>query len=110
LLINEKYKDKNICKGAVNMPRFIVEVPHEGTKEACDKAIKMFLETGSHFMTNADWGCEDGEHKAWFILDIEDKDAVLQIIPPYFRQTAKIVALTKFSMQDISDVQSYHSS
>ena len=75
------------------MPKFFVEVPHEATKEACDRAIKMFLETGSHFMTNADWGCEDGEHKAWFTLEIEDKESILRIIPPDLRRGAKIVGL-----------------
>ena len=63
------------------MTRFLVEVPHEATKEACDQAIKSFLETGSHFFTNADWGCEDGEHKAWFIMEIDDRESVLQILP-----------------------------
>ena len=97
-----------IRKGERDMPRFFVEVPHEGTKEACDRAIQMFLETGSHFMTNADWGCEEGEHKAWIILDIEDKESVLQLIPPIFRSSAKIVALRRFSIEDIQDVQTYH--
>ena len=94
----------------MKMPRFFVEVPHEPTKEDCDKAIKLFLETGSHFMTNADWGCDDGEHKAWFILEIEDKESVLEILPPIFRHSAKIVALRKFSVQDIPEIRVHHGS
>jgi len=90
------------------MPRFLVEVPHENTKEACENAIKLFLETGSHFMTNSDWGCEDGEHKAWFILDIENKESVLQILPPDFRRNAKIVRLRKFTFQDIPEIERGH--
>jgi hypothetical protein len=91
------------------MPRFLVEVPHDATKEACDQAIKSFLETGSHFFTNADWGCEDGEHKAWFILEIEDRESVLQILPPDSRRSAKIVALRKFTAKDIPELQIKHS-
>lgn len=68
----------------------------------------MFLETGSHFLTNADWGCNDGEHKAWFILETEDKEAVLRILPPDFRRSAKIVSLSKFTRQDIPEMQSHH--
>ena len=41
------------------MTRYLIEVPHEGTKQACDQAIRVFMETGSHFVTNADWGCSD---------------------------------------------------
>lgn len=91
------------------MPRFLVEVTHDATKEACDQAIKSFLETGSHFFTNADWGCEDGEHKAWFILEIEDRESVLQILPPDSRRSAKIVGLRKFTAKDIPELQIKHS-
>ena len=90
------------------MPRFLVEVPHEATKEACDQAIKSFLETGSHFFTNADWGCEDGEHKAWLVLEIEDRESVLQILPPDTRRKAKITSLRKFTAKDIAGVQVIH--
>ena len=50
------------------MTRYLIEVPHENNKDACKQAVQAFMETGSHFMTNADWGCGDDEHKAWFVL------------------------------------------
>ncbi len=92
----------------VKMPRYFVEVPHEATKEACERAVKLFLQSGSHFMTNADWGCEDGEHKAWFILDISDKAAAREMLPPDFRRNAKIVTLRKFTIQDYPELLSHH--
>ena len=49
------------------MPRFLIEVPHEPEQLACARTVKIFLNTGSHFLTHADWGCMDGDHKAWFI-------------------------------------------
>ena len=55
------------------MPRFLIEVPHDNTKDACMRAVKIFHETGSHFMTNADWGCADNEHKAWFVVELDSK-------------------------------------
>jgi hypothetical protein len=90
------------------MPRYFVEVPHKNTKGACDMAIKLFQETGSHFMTNADWGCDDGEHKAWFTLEIEDKESVLQLIPPIFRRDAKIVEVKKYTFKDDPALMDHH--
>jgi hypothetical protein len=90
------------------MPTFLVEVKHEATKEGCDRAIRLFLETGFHFMTNADWGCEDGEHTAWFILDIDSKEDARNILPPEFRRSAKIVKLRKFSINDIQETMNIH--
>jgi len=88
------------------MPRFLIEVPHAPTQAACDQAIKVFMDTGSHFFVNADWGCEDGVHKAWFIVDIESKEAARQILPPLFRDKASIIKLRKYSMADVPDIQS----
>ena len=83
------------------MTKYLIEVLHDAKKESCEKAVRIFLNTGSHFLTNADWGCKDGEHKAWFILDIDSKDQAQNILPPAFRQQAKIFELIKFSTEDL---------
>jgi hypothetical protein len=85
------------------MARYLIEVPHEGTKAACMRAIKVFKETGSHFLSHAEWGCTDGEHKAWMIVDIEDKEAALRILPSAYKMRAKITRLSQFSRIDIPD-------
>ena len=41
------------------MARFLVEVPHEAEEKACALAIQLLLRTGSHYLTNAEWGCMD---------------------------------------------------
>ena len=90
------------------MTRFIIEVPHENKKEACDRAVRIFMETGSHFMTNAEWGCGDDVHKAWFIVDMDSKEEARAILPPLFRQTATITALQSFRMEDIEQMKKHH--
>ena len=90
------------------MPRFLIEGPHENTQEACEKAIRVFLETGSHFMTNADWGCHDDEHKAWIVVDLDSKEEARTILPPLFRQDAKIITLEKFTIDDFEETMEQH--
>ena len=90
------------------MTRFLIEVPHDNTKEACEQAIQVFLATGSHFMTNADWGCKDSVHKAWFVVEIGSKDEARAILPPLFRRSATIVALNKFGKDDFAPVAKEH--
>ncbi|MBM2842361.1 MAG: hypothetical protein HW404_198 [Anaerolineales bacterium] len=80
------------------MARYLVEVPHDNRKEACEMAVRAFLETGSHFVTGADWGCSDGEHKAWMIVDVGSKDEALSILPPLFRNSAKVTSLERFTL------------
>ena len=55
------------------MPRFLIEVPHPVEELACARVVHVFLNTGSHFLTQADWGCMDGEHSAWITVEADNK-------------------------------------
>jgi nicotinate-nucleotide pyrophosphorylase len=92
------------------MPRFLIEVPHEEEIIACARAVKVFLESGSHFLRNADWGCKDGEHKAWIIVEVDTKDQARTILPPIYRTKANIVQLNKFRLEEIDELLRYHRS
>jgi hypothetical protein len=90
------------------MARFLIEVPHEESTVACAKAVEVFLRTGSHFLARADWGCKDGEHKAWLIIDVDSRDEARGILPPVFRSQAKVVQLNAFTLQEIEDILRHH--
>jgi hypothetical protein len=90
------------------MARFLIEVPHEAEKVACARVVEIFLKTGSHFVTHTDWGCMDGEHKAWMIMEVDDKEEARRILPPAFRSQAKITSLNKFSMEEIDNILRHH--
>lgn len=92
------------------MERFLIEVPHPPEKKACLEAIKLLLETGSHYLTHADFGCMDGEHKAWIVVEMENKEEARSILPPLYRAEAKIVKLVKFSMPQIDELLQHHKS
>lgn len=92
------------------MPRFLIEVPHSEKKEDCEIAIRTFLDSASHFLTNADWGCLDDEHKAWIIIEAEDRQQARNILPPAFRQQAVITLVNKFSLDDKDNLVSHHGS
>ena len=90
------------------MSRFLIEHDHEAEVLACARVVKTFLATGSHFVTHADWGCMDGRHTAWIIVEVESKEEALSILPPNLRAGAKIVALNKFTMEQIDGIMSHH--
>ena len=92
------------------MPKFLIEVPHEAETRACAKVVQIFLSTGSHFLTHADWGCRDGMHKAWIIVDTDSKEDARLILPPAFRSQATIIQLNKFSLEQINQILVQHQS
>lgn len=90
------------------MSRFLIEVPHENKKEACERAVAAFMATGSHFVTNADWGCSDGVHKAWIVVELDSKEEAMTILPPIFRQNATIITLQNFSLDFVDKTLEQH--
>ena len=90
------------------MARFLIEVPHEAETVACALAARILLTTGSHFLTHADFGCFDGVHKAWIIVEVESKKEVTSILHPTYRAQAKIVKLNKFTLEEIEEILRHH--
>lgn len=83
------------------MARFLIEVPHGAEAKECALAVKILLSSGSHYLTNAEFGCLDGDHKAWIIIEADNKEEVQFILPAAYRSKAKIVELNKFSLGEI---------
>jgi hypothetical protein len=79
------------------MQRFLVIAPH--TEEECKQAIGQVLSAG--FITHFEWGCMDGEHTGWAILEADSAKEAMMAVPPAQRHSASIVRLTKFSPSDI---------
>ena len=92
------------------MQKFLIEVPHEAEARACAIAVKLLLETGSHFMTHAEFGCRDNDHRAWMIMEFEDKQAAVRALPPALRAKAHIVALNRFSIEELDGFIGSHKS
>jgi hypothetical protein len=90
--------------------KFLIEVPHEANTVACAKVVDVFLHSGSHFLSRADWGCRDGVHSAWMIVDVDSKDEARRIVPPLFRPEARIVQLNTFTVEEIADILREHGS
>jgi len=92
------------------MPRFLIEVPHGQTTIECARAVDIFLRTGSHFLTHADWGCKDGDHRAWIVLEVDNREEARNVIPPVFQAQAKIVQLNAFTLKEIEGLLRQHGS
>lgn len=90
------------------MARFLIEVPHDAEELACARVVEIFLKTGSHWVTHADWGCGDGDHKAWLIVEVDSKEDACYIVPPAFRSQAKVVRLNRFELEQIQKILRRH--
>jgi hypothetical protein len=80
---------------------YLIEVRHADGREACMRALHALDQSGSHFVTHAEFGCEDGIHCGWLTVDVENRDVAEQIVPPEFRADTRVVQLRKFTRDEI---------
>jgi len=90
------------------LPRYLIEVEHEPNANGCGTIVREFLDTGSHYLSHAEWGCEDGVHKAWMIVETEDRAQAKAVVPPFMRAQAKIIRLRRFFTDEMGAILESH--
>lgn len=94
----QKYENPNIIWVLIySMDRFLVESHH--TANGCKLAVEQILSMG--YLNNFDWGCEDGVHIGWAIIEAENADQALAVVPAIIRDKARAVKLSKFEPEMI---------
>lgn len=83
------------------MTTYLIEIPHSENTVECQHVIKLFVESGSHLLSHAFWGCKSGVHKSYFISEFESREEALQTVPPFLRRCANIIELVTFNKEDI---------
>ena len=78
------------------MDRFLVESPH--TTHECKLAVKLVQSMG--FLNSFDWGCKDGIHTGWTVIEAENAAQALGVVPA-LRETARAVKLSKFDSETV---------
>jgi len=79
------------------MPKFLVVSNHTG--EDCIKALQETLAIG--YLTHFEWGCKDGVHTGWAILEAENKAQAMMSVPTFLRPDAKVILLTQFDPERV---------
>ena len=82
------------------MDRYLIISPH--TEEDCTKIITQVVAMG--YITHFDWGCKDGDHTAWAIIEADNKAEALLTVPSSHRPRARAVKLVKFSPKDAGGI------
>jgi hypothetical protein len=80
------------------MKKFIVISNHTG--EDCKRALKETLAIG--YLHHFDWGCKDGVHTGWAVLEADDKAQAFLSVPPFLRDQAQVVQLTHFQADTVA--------
>ncbi len=61
------------------------------------RILDAFVKAGSHYMTRAEWGCLDDDHRSWIIVEADDDVQAHHMVPPVLRSNAKVIRLFEFN-------------
>ena len=84
------------------MAKFLIEVKHGGDMASCVRAIQVYFKSRSHLVSNVEWGCMEGENKAWLIIKTDNEEDAIRIIPAAYKENAKVTQLHKFTWDEIN--------
>jgi hypothetical protein len=82
------------------MKRFLV-ISHHSAAD-CIMALKQVHAIG--YLTHFDWGCKDGVHTGWAILEAETKEEAMLSVPTFLRSQAQVVRLVKFRAEQVEQM------
>jgi hypothetical protein len=79
------------------MNRYLVETIHN--EADCQHVLEQFVFHG--FIYNYEWGCKDGCHSGWAIVEANDKNEALLTVPPHLRSKARATQLVRYTPEMI---------
>ncbi len=77
----------------IKMERFLIETPHD--ERNCQSILDQVYAMG--FLYHFDWGCPEGVHVGWAIIEAEDEAQARLAVPSIIRRQARIVKVNKYS-------------
>ena len=85
------------------MARYMIRSPH--TKEECLRALDEELVKGKGILEKFDFGCKEGDHTAYAIVDVNSRNDALNLVPTFLQNKASIVEVGKITPEMI---KSFH--
>jgi hypothetical protein len=82
------------------MDRYLIETPH--AVEDCRMLINQLHSQG--YLYNFEWGCADGVHCGWAIVEAESEDQARMIVPSVIRKDARVVRLLKYDINEAGEI------
>jgi len=86
------------------MPRFLIEFRHSSEHEGCIRSLAAIMNYGSHLVTQAEYGCEDGVHSGWMIVESDSHETARNMVPPPYRADTQVVQLRQWTREQIEEM------
>jgi hypothetical protein len=99
------WRSVNLPDGTIRreepMDRYHIESPH--TPQECLRALDEILAKGPTALAGYEWGCMDGDHTGYSIVEAKSNAEAAETVPPFLRGKARVVKLNRFTPEQIRE-------
>lgn len=81
------------------MTQYIIELPH--TEQTCPAVLNDMSASNPELFERICWGCMGDTHVGWGMVIATDVDEVRSMLPPGYKDGARIIEVDKFSPEDL---------
>jgi hypothetical protein len=81
------------------MSRYLITSPH--TADDCTRSLDATLAKGTGVLDKFVFGCNDGDHTGYAIVDARSLSDALAMVPDFLQESACITRVEKLSAADI---------
>ncbi len=81
------------------MIKYLISASHE--PDQCLQALDAELAKGTDVLDRFVYGCREGDHTAYAVVDVANKSEALALVPDFLQDNACITRVDKFSPADI---------
>jgi hypothetical protein len=85
------------------MSKYLLTSKHE--PEECLRALDEILTKGPDILDKFFYGCKEGDHTGYAIVDAENMSGALSLVPDFLRESACVSKVDKFTPEEI---RSFH--
>ena len=84
------------------MAFYMVTATHE--PEQCLDALGEIMAKGTDSLNKFVFGCKEGDHTGYAIIDAENRSAALDVLPDTMQETACVAKVDRFTPADIKSL------
>jgi hypothetical protein len=81
------------------MARYLLTCEH--VPEDCLGDLDSIFSFSHELLGRFDWGCKDGEHVGWVVVEAQDEATARMLLPTSIRRKARVRKVNKFSQEDL---------
>ncbi len=99
---NARTAEKQAKAASAKMDHYLVIAPHQ--PEDCVDVLDDLNMKNRELLKKIEWGCTDGDHTGYLLVDASSKDAAIKKLPEKEQSKAKAIKMAKFTPQQIKAI------